>query len=280
MAGINVIFTLLSNLFFPASLFIMLFLPLASIIVALNVDLRYYPVYLIATIVLSLLVNYGHFDTSLFFLLPILISGLTFGLLIKYKLPDIVLLLIVSLVNLAVLFLTIPLINVIYDIDFMRVFASLIGFNDFKFGSFILPALLALLAFMQTLITLLVISQDAPLFRIEINHNFWPFARYANLILIALFIPPLFFKQEISLVLLLYIIFISLYIFIPLFKENAKLGVITLSLTLLFGALGVAIFHEYTTILSMFGIIFGIIPIVISDFLWLYISSRKKRSVE
>lgn len=280
MAGINVIFTLLSNLFFPASLFIMLFLPLASIIVALNVDLRYYPVYLIATIVLSLLVNYGHFDTSLFFLLPILISGLTFGLLIKYKLPDIVLLLIVSLVNLAVLFLTIPLINVIYDIDFMRVFASLIGFNDFKFGSFILPALLALLAFMQTLITLLVISQDAPLFRIEINHNFWPFARYANLILIALFIPPLFFKQEISLVLLLFIICISLYIFVPLFKENAKIGLITLSITLLFSASGVAVFHEYTTIFSIFGIIFGIIPIVISDFLWLYISSRKKRSVE
>lgn len=280
MAGINVIFALLSNFFFPASLLIMLFLPLASIIVALNVDLRYYPVYLFGTLILSLLVNFAHIDTTLFFLLPILLSGLTFGLLIKKNLPDIILLLVVSLVNLAVLFLTIPLINLIYGIDFMTVFATLIGFNNAPFGKFILPAILALLAFMQTLITLLVISQDAPLFRIKINSAYWPWARYTNLGLIVAFVPLLFFKEEVALVLLLYILFISIYILIPLMKENIKVGIVVLSLVLLFAASGVAIFNQFTTILSLLGVIFGVIPIVITDILWLYISRRKKRSVE
>ncbi len=280
MAGINVIFALLSSFFFPASLFIMLFLPLASIIVALNVDLRLYPVYIIATLGLSLLVNFSHFDTTLFFLLPILLSGLTFGLLIKNNLPDVVLLLVVSVVNLATLFLTIPFINLIYEIDFMSLFASLIGFNNVSFGTFILPAILALLAFMQTLITLFVISQDAPLFRIKINTFFWPYARFALLFLIIAFIPLLLLKENLGLVLLLFILFISIYLFIPLIKENLLFGIVILAFTLVFGVTGVALFNQYTTILSFLGVIFGVIPIVISDFLWLYISRRKLRSVE
>lgn len=280
MAGINVIFALLSSFFFPASLFIMLFLPLASIIVALNVDLRFYPVYVIATLVLSLLVNFAHFDTTLFFLLPILLSGLTFGLLIKKNLPDIILLLVVSLVNLAVLFLTIPLINLIYEIDFMTTFSALIGFSNIDFGRFILPAILALLAFMQTLITLLIISQDAPLFRIKINTDYCVYTRYINLGLIVAIIPLMFFKAEVALVLLLYILFISIYLFIPQFSENLKFAVVLLAVVLLFAASGIALFNQYTTILSLLGIIIGVIPIVISDFLWLYISRRKIRSVK
>ena len=157
MAAINVIFALISSYVFAFSLLIMLFLPLASIVVALNVDLKYYPVYFFGTLLLALVINMANIDNTLFFLLPILTSGLAFGLLIKHNVSDVLILFVVSLVNVLTTFITIPVINLIYDINFLEVFARFIGFNNTKIGMLILPSVLTLLAFMQTLITLILL---------------------------------------------------------------------------------------------------------------------------
>ncbi len=277
MAAINVIFALISSYIFAFSLLIMLILPLASIVVALNVDLKFYPVYLLGTLLLAFIINFANFENTLFFLLPILTSGLAFGLLIKHNVYDFLILIIVALINVLTLFITIPLINLIYDINFMLVFASFLGFNDLDFGLLILPSVLTLLAFMQTLITLFVVTQDAKYFRFTINTNKWKYMSFANIFATILVFGFMFLNESIALALIVFVIFISVHSLIHLFREHTLSGLITLSVTLLFAFSGNALFNAYTNYPYYFGLLLGIIPIVISELLWLYISSKRKR---
>lgn len=279
MAAINVIFALISSYIFAFSLLIMLFLPLASIIVAINVDLKYYPVYFLGTLFLALIVNLANVENTLFFLLPILASGLVFGLLIKHNVNDVVILFIVSLVNVLTLFITVPLINLIYDINFLEVFAVFIGFNDLVIGTLVLPSVLTLLAFMQTLVTLIIVTQDAKYFRLTINTNEWKYRSFASLILLIPVTVLMFFSEGVALALFIFLIFLATYSLINLFKVNLLIAVLALSFTVLFSLSGVAILSQGNRLPYYFGVLFGIIPVVIIDILWLYISSKRRETI-
>lgn len=278
MGAINVIFALISSYLFAFSLIIMLFLPLASIIVAINIDLKFYPVYLLGTLTLALVLNLGNIDNTLFFLLPILTSGLAFGLLIRHKVPDILILLIVSGVNFLTLLITIPIINLIYDVNFLQVFASFIGFNNIEFGELVLPSILTLLAVMQTLITLVIVTQDAAYFRLEINTGEWPYISLVNLGFSAIVTVLMFFNHGISLALLFVVILLSLYQIVHLFQKHTIFAWSTLLATIVFIIIGLALFENYTSLPYYFGIIIAVIPVVISDILWLYISRKKSEA--
>lgn len=278
MGAINVIFALISSYLFAFSLIIMLFLPLASIIVAINIDLKFYPVYLLGTLTLALVLNLGNIDNTLFFLLPILTSGLAFGLLIRHKVPDILILLIVSGVNFLTLLITIPIINLIYDVNFLQVFASFIGFNNIEFGELVLPSILTLLAVMQTLITLVIVTQDATYFRLEINTEEWPYISLVNLGFSAIVTVLMFFNHGISLALLFVVILLSLYQIVHLFQKHTIFAWSTLLATIVFIIIGLALFENYTSLPYYFGIIIAVIPVVISDILWLYISRKKSEA--
>ena len=278
MGAINVIFALISSYLFAFSLIIMLFLPLASIIVAINIDLKFYPVYLLGTLTLALVLNLGNIDNTLFFLLPILTSGLAFGLLIRHKVPDILILLIVSGVNFLTLLITIPIINLIYDVNFLQVFASFIGFNNIEFGELVLPSILTLLAVMQTLITLVIVTQDAAYFRLEINTEEWPYISLVNLGFSAIVTVLMFFNHGISLALLFVVILLSLYQIVHLLQKHTIFAWSTLLATIVFIIIGLALFENYTSLPYYFGIIIAVIPVVISDILWLYISRKKSEA--
>ena len=278
MGAINVIFALISSYLFAFSLIIMLFLPLASIIVAINIDLKFYPVYLLGTLTLALVLNLGNIDNTLFFLLPILTRGLAFGLLIRHKVPDILILLIVSGVNFLTLLITIPIINLIYDVNFLQVFASFIGFNNIEFGELVLPSILTLLAVMQTLITLVIVTQDAAYFRLEINTEEWPYISLVNLGFSAIVTVLMFFNHGISLALLFVVILLSLYQIVHLFQKHTIFAWSTLLATIVFIIIGLALFENYTSLPYYFGIIIAVIPVVISDILWLYISRKKSEA--
>ncbi|HOM32243.1 MAG TPA: hypothetical protein PLY27_01815, partial [Bacilli bacterium] len=214
----------------------------------------------------------------LFFLLPILTSGLAFGLLIRHKVPDILILLIVSGVNFLTLLITIPIINLIYDVNFLQVFASFIGFNNIEFGELVLPSILTLLAVMQTLITLVIVTQDAAYFRLEINTEEWPYISLVNLGFSAIVTVLMFFNHGISLALLFVVILLSLYQIVHLFQKHTIFAWSTLLATIVFIIIGLALFENYTSLPYYFGIIIAVIPVVISDILWLYISRKKSEA--
>lgn len=278
MGAINVLFALLSSYLFTFSLLIMLFLPLASVIVALNVDVRYYIVYLLGTLFLALIINLANIENTLFFLLPILLSGLAFGLLIKRQWPDILILIIVSGVNLVTMLITIPIINLIYAIDFLNVFASFIGFSDLEFGKLILPSILTLLAFMQTLLTLIIIHSDAHYFQIVLRLKHWKYAVYMNIMVIFITVLLSIYSPPLALALLFIICLLSTYELIQLYAVNRLIGLLIAATAFSFLFIGIAVFRTFSDLKPYFGVIIAAIPIVIADFLWLYNSSIKSEA--
>lgn len=279
MAAINVLFAILSSYVFAFSLLIMLFLPLASVIVALNIDLKFYPVYFLGTMFLALILNFANIENTLFFLLPILASGLAFGLLIKHNIPDILILVIVSCVNLTTLLITIPIINLIYSINFLETFASFIGFTSIDYGKLIVPSILTLLAFGQTLITLLVISVDARYFRITINAKPWKYTSIVILLFIGLYIGFIFWNEGIALALLFVLFLLSIYALIGIYQKHKLSGYIASLISFAFLFIGIAITEQFIPVKAYFGLLFAVVPIVITDILWLYINSRKKEEL-
>lgn len=274
MGAINVIFALISSYLFAFSLLIMLFLPLTSIVVALNVEWKIYPIYTIGTLLLSLVLNFANFDNTLFFLFPILVSGLCFGLLMKRQVPDILILIIVTAVNVLTLVITIPLINLIYDIDFFDSFAYFIGFSNIDFGKYILPSILFLLAFMQTLITLIVVTSDAKYFQIEVNHKEWHWGFVLTILVMAFSSLLHLYNPSISLAFFLIIIVLTIYDLFRYYEIKPLFAGIMLLITIFVTMFGFALFENVSSFPSYFGIIIGVTPVIIIDVV-LLIKERK-----
>ena len=75
MAAINIIVAEIAALSIIASVFLILILPLASTIVELSVKDRYFPIYGLATIGLCLALTFWNIDTTIFYVIPSVITG-------------------------------------------------------------------------------------------------------------------------------------------------------------------------------------------------------------
>ena len=79
ISAICLILVLVTTFTSGIGLVLMLVLPLCAALVTLNVDYRFLLIYVVATLLMSLI----SFQIALFIVLPSLISGIVFGILIK-----------------------------------------------------------------------------------------------------------------------------------------------------------------------------------------------------
>lgn len=140
MAALNIIFSLLASFFPLAGLFIMIFLPLASALTAYYCQARYYPVYVVASLGLSIAVTAWDFSNTLFYLLPSLISGVAYGFFKKCGLPTSLTLFFVSLLNTGLTYLSLSLIELIYEIDMIGFLLGLLGLSENEYILYGVPA--------------------------------------------------------------------------------------------------------------------------------------------
>ena len=89
----------------------------------------------------------------------------------------------------------------------------------------------------------------------------------------------MFFAQNIALAFFIFLFFLGVYALVHLFKENLLVAALTTAFTILYSLSGVALLRQGSMLPYYFGVIFGIIPIVIIDILWLYISSKRRESI-
>ena len=82
-AAINIIICLVSSYVPFLSIVIIFVLPLVSALVEIYCKDRYYIIYAVASLLLSMLVTFDNFQTALFYLFPALVSGYCFGLCAK-----------------------------------------------------------------------------------------------------------------------------------------------------------------------------------------------------
>ena len=89
MAAINIIVAVISAFAPVASIFLVLILPLSSTLVEIYCKDRYYPIYAVATIGLSLVATLWNMETTIFYVLPSILTGYIFGLMSKKNVPAI-----------------------------------------------------------------------------------------------------------------------------------------------------------------------------------------------
>ncbi|MBE6135902.1 MAG: hypothetical protein E7181_01380 [Erysipelotrichaceae bacterium] len=248
MAAINVIFVLLTY-FVPFLIFLLVFvLPLTSVVVTIFCQKKYIPIYVLATIGLCLIATINNFSDTLFYVIPALISGVVFGLLLEKKIPPVWIIFVSSLLTTGLSYAFVPLIELIYNQNIINVFLTIFKVNDFQYIYYMVPCFIYLISLIQSILSYIFIRSELPKLGIVVSDEtrFPPLliASAITLILIGISIP-LF--PELSYLFSMWLIYFSCYILINL---------LLLKKTYIYVVLGLSVIVTFV----LFGTLFKSIP--------------------
>lgn len=173
MAAINVIFVLLTAIL-PPLMFLMVFvLPLTSAVVTLFCKKRYFPIYAVATVALCLLTTMGiYIYDTFFYVIPSLITGFVFGLLIEKKTPAIYIIVGSTALQYILSYLTFLILDLILpDINFIDALLSIFGLRDFVFKDFFIHLFLFTLASIQTVFAYFILKREVKKLGFEVKED-------------------------------------------------------------------------------------------------------------
>lgn len=197
-SAINVIAALLA-MFFPGfSLILILILPLISAVVTIYTREKYYFIYAIATIFLSLLITMENMETTIFYVIPGVITGFIFGVMLRRNIPGQWIILAVSAIQMGLTYLSLPLINFIYQINMIDFFLTLFKLNNHPSIQSIIPLFILMLSLAQTTFSYMIISEDLPKLGIRANETCWRFNHISAIILFAIGTPFAWFLPALA----------------------------------------------------------------------------------
>lgn len=134
MCAVTVIMSLIGSIPNFLSVIIIIFLPITSTIVELNCEGKYYPIYALATIGLSIAASMWNFTYTLFYVLPSVATGFLFGLMTKKYIAPVWSIFAATCVQTLLSFALIPLTELVTGINIIdytiNLFAS--GWTDYK----------------------------------------------------------------------------------------------------------------------------------------------------
>ena len=161
MSAINVVISVLSTLMLSVapiiSVLLIIILPLTSTIIALFCKTKYYPIYTFASIGLAMVATLWNMEHTLFYLVPSIITGFIFGLLIKHKIHHAFSIGIVTLIQTGIIYSMIPLLNLLYGTNFIDVIKAIFKSNAINYA---MPTLVMLVSLVQTTLSLIVVTNE------------------------------------------------------------------------------------------------------------------------
>ncbi len=160
MSALNIIISVLLALLNVFSIFLILVLPLISTLVEIYCKDRYYPIYAFASLGLALVATLWNIETTLFYLIPSLITGYLFGLLSKKNIPSIYSILITSLVKMGLTMAQIPLVNFIFDVNVIETFKVFFKLEESTNIDVIVPSFIFVISLCEMSLTYLIISNE------------------------------------------------------------------------------------------------------------------------
>ena len=251
MAAINVIFVLLTAVLPPLMFLIIFILPLTSTVVTLFCKKRYFPIYFVATVGLCLAVTSGiYIWDTFFYVIPSLITGFIFGLLIEKRVPAIYIMVISSLVQYVITFLTFLVLDkALPGLNFIDVILNMFGLLDFAFKDVFVHSFLFLLSFIQTLFTYAVIKYEIKKLGFEVNLEIkYHFILESSLLLlIGLSILMMFFYPPLLYVSMMSALPIVLFMIVKLILKNRVVNYVLLVASLFAGLFIFAFFYPHLT---------------------------------
>lgn len=166
MAAVNIIFVVMTY-FVPFLLFVLVFvLPLCSAIISFYCKKIYFPIYFVVVTAVCLLID---FSDAFFYVIPSLLTGFVFGLFIEKRVPSIFILTAITIMQFALSLISIPLIELITHRNIVDDMAAIFKLTDYQYLNYIKYAFIFFIAFVQTILTYLMMRSELGKFGMEFN---------------------------------------------------------------------------------------------------------------
>ena len=261
MAAINLLFIVLAT-YLPFLMFIpIIFLPFASAIVSYYCLKRYYPIYAVATIGLCLIFN---INDTIFYVVPAIITGFFIGYLLTKRVNPFWLILVSTVIESALTFAFIPLINVISNVDIIETFISAFELDSFAYKTELTYLFIFFISLIQCGLTHFVLLSDAKKIGIVINtvvNSYAPYIIGLEISLILMFVLSLFYLP-LALIFLAISLYFSIFLLIDILVSKKTIIYVLLVVLFLAAFFSFAIF--YTKVIAPFGILLmSLFPFVI-----------------
>ena len=175
MTAINLIFIVLDT-FVPFLMFLLiLLLPFVSAVVSYFCQKRYYIIYAVASAGLCLIFN---IPDTIFYIVPALCSGFVIGLLLDKKIHPFWMILSSTLIEVALTYAFIPLINLMTNTDMVSTFLTIFGLQNFAYKEELMHLFILFIALTQCSITHFVLLTEIKKLGVETDTRVASFIPY------------------------------------------------------------------------------------------------------
>ena len=165
--AINVICSFLTTVIPLLSIILIIFLPLTSAVVEVNCKDRWFLIYAFATIGLSIVATLSSIDFTIFYIVPSIFTGYVFGLFAKKHLPSMYAIFIATIIQTALSFAFIPLIELITVSNLLDVFVKIFRISDRFWFNTLLLLIFFIVALMQVILSYIVVGNELKKFTQE-----------------------------------------------------------------------------------------------------------------
>lgn len=279
MSAINIIVSVVAAFSVIASVLLIIILPLTSTIVVLACPEKYFPIYALATIGLSVVATIWNLDVTLFYVVPSIVSGFVFGFCIKRSLYFGWSIVISALLQMGISFAIIPLINVLFEIDFIRDLLVIFKIYDTIPGEIFICCSFYVIALIQTFLSYFVVKNEIEKLKpIKNKSNGIKYFSFAGICSCIVLIPISFVSIGAAYTLELVGITIAGFTIDEFFKSRSNKRLIISAATLLINIFVVAIF--YNMIPAYYGLlVFALTPLIINLLCFCYFLLKKQHDV-
>ena len=165
--AINVVCSFLTTVLPLVSVILIIFLPLTSAMVEVTCKDRWFPIYAVATIGLSIVVSLSSIDFTIFYIVPSIFTGYIFGLFCKRNLPSMFAIFFASIIQTVLSFAFIPLLQLITGSNLIDVFAKILRISyRFWFDTMILLLFFAV-SLIQVILSFIVVENELKKFGLK-----------------------------------------------------------------------------------------------------------------
>ena len=270
----------LSDMFLPVLAMVLSFiLPILVTLVEVSCKDRYYPIFFSVTILLSLIVSLWNVEAIFYYLIPSLVSGYIFGLIIKKQFPLVYGLFIASLLQGALIYGFSLLVMVLFEVDGIETIYRLLQLGD-SVGAHQIT-FLAIFGFslIEMSFVALIIGFEVERFELSFNDDVGK-ELYIDLMIIIIcsgLLLSYFVSLRVMYLLLGCAFYFSIVLFINAIKTKRILPPILYGASLVISIILFVVLNQYLKQYAGFALL-GICPLLISLINLLFILLKKKSS--
>ena len=171
LSALTVILNVLGTYLPVSSLIIVLFLSLPSLFIGLLIPKKYYYIYFLTSLLLSLITSISNLSFVISFTIPSLIIGILYGYFINKKMNTSLLILISTLIYFILEISFIPLTNLIINDNYLNLILKLLNLEINNHNYFIIYNLILISSFLGILLSSFIINYEIKRFNLSLNFN-------------------------------------------------------------------------------------------------------------